>query len=345
MRLRDVIAAVIADHTNVRLIGTTTDAIATATMRAVANALGHGARDNDGRWSGQTEENPTAREILDGPGNDDFARRWSALVPCVDVIIDAEPYDPAMQMALDEVIARRVAAGQLPPTLRFWRWGSAAVVIGAYQSVRNEVDEQAAASAGFTVVRRVTGGGAMFVRPDETITYSLYVPSGFTAGLDAAASYRLCDAWAFDALHAIGIPAVPQPLNDIATVDGGKIGGAAQRRFPAPRRASDGSRGPGCILHHVTMAYDIDAELMTHVLRISGEKLVDKAVSSAKKRVTPLRTLTALSREAVVESMRDHALADIFSSRPSVLSADVIDEARFLAVDKYETREWTYRIT
>ncbi|WP_243386597.1 lipoate--protein ligase family protein [Bifidobacterium primatium] len=387
------VEAVIAAHPNARLVGTTADAIVTAALRAIANAsadiapAGGGCRQRRPGAAGHpkpADTKPSAgvsgtdTSIDSGPANpnphgeqhNDLTQRWSTLTPCVDVVIDAEPYNPAMQMALDEVIARRVAAGRMPPTLRFWRWGSPAVIIGAYQSVRNEVDEHAAAAAGFTVVRRMTGGGAMFVRPDDTITYSLYVPAGFTAGLTAGESYRLCDDWAFKALHAIGIPAVPQPLNDIATSDGGKIGGAAQRRFPAPRqvpghdehsmehpdrsvslqrpvageKGSAVTSGLGCILHHVTMAYDIDAELMTHVLHISKEKLVDKAVSSAKKRVTPLRTLTALSREAVVESMRDHALADIPSSRPSVLSADVIDEARSLAVGKYETREWTYRI-
>ncbi|MBW3087616.1 lipoate--protein ligase family protein [Bifidobacterium sp. 82T24] len=381
------IEAVIAGHPHTRLVGTTADAIVTATMRAIHNIVPAGNNTVSGpiniapaggvcrqRRRGMASgaksvdvavpdtgasvaPEPTDTKPADVKPAENLTERWSSLAPRVDVVIDAEPYAPPMQMALDEVIARRVAAGIQPPTLRFWRWGSPAVVIGAYQSVRNEVDGRAADLAGFTVVRRVTGGGAMFVRPDDTITYSLYVPESFTAGLDAAASYRLCDTWAFGALHAIGIPAVSQSLNDIATTDGGKIGGAAQRRFPAPRGSYGNhgpqnshdfgdphGHGPGCVLHHVTMAYDIDAGLMTRVLRISREKLVDKAVSSAKKRVTPLRTLTSLGRDVVVESMRAYALAHIPGAQPAHLPADVIDEAESLAGKKFENPDWTYRI-
>jgi lipoate-protein ligase A len=66
-------------------------------------------------------------------------------------------------MALDEVLTQRVGARERPPTLRFWPWAAPAVVLGRFQSVRNEVDEEAAREHGIRVVRRMTGGGAMFV--------------------------------------------------------------------------------------------------------------------------------------------------------------------------------------
>jgi lipoate---protein ligase len=56
-------------------------------------------------------------------------------------LIDGEPQPPAMHMALDEVLTRRVGAGERPPTLRFWRWAAPAVVLERFQCVRNEVDE------------------------------------------------------------------------------------------------------------------------------------------------------------------------------------------------------------
>ena len=71
--------------------------------------------------------------------------------------------------------------------------------------------------------------------------------------------------------------------NDIAS-QYGKIGGAAQRRFPV------GSGG--AVLHHVTMAYDIDAAKMSRVLNTSREKMSDKAVKSAVKRVDPMKSQT-----------------------------------------------------
>src|SRR5699024_120948 len=139
-----------------------------------------------------------------------------------------------------------------------------------------EVDAEAAARHGIEVVRRITGGGAMFVEPGDTITYSIYAPQSLVAGMNFQQAYAHMDEWVIEALGKVGINAWYQPLNDI-TSDGGKIGGAAQAR----RR--------GVVLHHVTMAYNIDADKMLQVLRIGREKLSDKGTTSAARRVDPLR--------------------------------------------------------
>lgn len=79
-------------------------------------------------------------------------------------------------MALDEVLTTEVASGRRKPTLRVWEWASPAVVIGRHQSLRNEVDSDAARRHGIEVVRRISGGGAMFIEPGNTITYSICAP-------------------------------------------------------------------------------------------------------------------------------------------------------------------------
>ena len=62
------------------------------------------------------------------------------------------------------------------------------------------------------------------------------------------------------------------------------------------------------ILHHVTLAYDIDAEKMTRVLNISREKMSDKAVKSAAKHVDPMRSQTGMGRDEVVARLVDAAV-------------------------------------
>lgn len=200
---------------------------------------------------------------------------------------------------IDEQWARDVASGDRPATVRFWEWAGPAVVVGRFQSIPDEVHEDEAAREHIAVVRRCTGGGAMFIEPGNTITYSLYAPLPFVDGIDVETSYRLCDQWLIDALRGLGVDARFAGLNDIASSHG-KIGGAAQRRFPAT------NGGPGAVLHHVTMAYDIDAEKMTRVLNTSAEKLSDKAVRSARKRVDPLRSQTGLARETIIERLIAH---------------------------------------
>src|SRR5690606_34509294 len=141
-------------------------------------------------------------------------------------LIRAGPQDPALHMALEEVLTAGVAAGRRPPTLRVWEWAAPAVIIGSFQSLRNEVDAEGARRHGIEVVRRISGGGAMFVEPGNTITYSLSVPEALVQGLSFQDSYAYLDDWVLGALGDMGIRAWYQPLNDIAT-DQGKIAGAA----------------------------------------------------------------------------------------------------------------------
>ncbi|MFD7322541.1 biotin/lipoate A/B protein ligase family protein [Streptomyces sp. NPDC059875] len=248
-------------------------------------------------------------------------------------LIHEPPQSPVLHMALDEVLTAEVASGRRPPTLRVWEWGAPAVVIGSFQSLRNEVDPEAAERHGFEVVRRISGGGAMFIEPGNTITYSLSVPDALVQGLSFTDSYAYLDDWVLGALGDMGVKAWYQPLNDIAT-DAGKIAGAAQKRMVA---------GEGAVLHHVTMAYDIDADKMTDVLRIGREKLSDKGTKSAKKRVDPLRRQTGLPREAVIERMIG-SFRDRYGLSEGRVTEEESARAEELAAAKFATKEWTARV-
>lgn len=242
-------------------------------------------------------------------------------------LIHGEPLSPPLHMALDAVLTDEVGASRRPPTLRIWEWSEPAVVIGRFQSLTNEVDLHAAQGHGIGVVRRLSGGGAMFIEPGNTITYSLYVPQALVHGMSFQESYAFLDAWVLQALRALGIKAWYQPLNDIAS-DGGKIGGAAQAR-----------RG-GAVLHHVTMAYDIDADKLEEVLRISREKLSDKGITSAKKRVDPLRRQTGLRRQDVIRCMIKTFTA-LYGLTPGTVSAHELELARAQVNDKFANDAWT----
>ena len=246
-------------------------------------------------------------------------------------VIPPKVLHPAMHVALDEVIAKEVAAGVRAPTLRFWDWDSPLVVIGSFQSVRNEVDPDGAAQHGIDVVRRVSGGGAMFMEPGNTITYSLVVPTSLVEGLSFERSYSFLDDWVIGALADVGVAAHFVPLNDIVS-DRGKIGGAAQKRFAA-----------GAVLHHVTMAYDIDAAKMLEVLRIGREKLSDKGTASANKRVDPMRSQTGLARDAILESFAT-SFARRYRTEDADYTVEELAEAQHLVDTKFATPEWTYRV-
>ncbi|WP_347107467.1 biotin/lipoate A/B protein ligase family protein [Paenarthrobacter sp. S56] len=275
------------------LFGFSADAVAVAVRRALSKASG---------WADH---------------------QWEVIPPSV--------LPTQVNVALDEVLAEEVGAGRRNPTLRFWDWEEPSVVIGSFQSVRNEVDPEGVTKHGITVVRRVSGGGAMFMEAGNCITYSLYVPQTLVDGISFADSYAFLDAWVMAALEKLGISAFYVPLNDIAT-DQGKIGGAAQKRL-----------ANGGMLHHVTMSYDIDADKMVEVLRIGKEKLSDKGTRSAKKRVDPLRRQTGLARADIIAAMQE-VFMERYGATVSGLSAAELEEARKRVGSKFGTDAWLNRV-
>jgi lipoate-protein ligase A len=246
-------------------------------------------------------------------------------------IIHGEAYEPLLQMALDQVLAEEVGAGRRKPTLRIWEWDKPGVVIGSFQSVKNEVDMDNANKYGFQVTRRISGGGAMFMEAGSVITYSIYAPSDLVHGMTFADSYAFLDEWVITALKSLGIEAFYQPLNDITSAKG-KIGGAAQKRL-----------GTGAVLHHVTMSYDMDGDKMVEVLRIGREKMSDKGTKSANKRVDPLRSQTGLSRAEIIDKMKA-TFVGLYGATDGEVTPDELAKARRLVDEKFATEEWLYRV-
>ncbi len=246
-------------------------------------------------------------------------------------IVHEKAVSPRMNLALDEVLTARVGEGRRRPTLRIWEWDQSAVVIGSFQSYRNEVDPEGAATHGFDVVRRISGGGAMMMAAGQIITYSLYVPASLVAGMTFADSYAFLDDWVLQALRAVGVDATYQPLNDIASPTG-KIGGAAQKRL-----------ANGGVLHHATISYDIDGQVMTEVLRIGREKLSDKGTTSAAKRVDPLRTQTGMARSEIIDQFiaTFRALTD---AEDGAITAEEYADAEALVESKFSTEAWLHRV-
>ncbi|MBX3015138.1 MAG: lipoate--protein ligase family protein [Caldilineaceae bacterium] len=90
------------------------------------------------------------------------------------LLIDPEPRSGAANMALDQAIALACAAGESPPTLRFYQWQPPAVSLGRHQAVA-DIDLAAVAEHGYDLVRRTTGGRAI-LHVDE-LTYAVAAPT------------------------------------------------------------------------------------------------------------------------------------------------------------------------
>jgi len=180
--------------------------------------------------------------------------------------------DAFVSMAIDEAILRLNAEGRVPNTVRFWRWLPSAVSLGCFQSVEREVDLAVAKRYGVDVVRRITGGGAVFHDYDGELTYSVVCKQGDVPD-DIIESYYLICSGLVRGFELLGLRAEFKPVNDVQ-VNGKKISGSAQTR----RWSS--------VLQHGTVLVSPDVRKMFELLRVSPEKISDKFIASAFERVT-----------------------------------------------------------
>jgi lipoate-protein ligase A len=245
-------------------------------------------------------------------------------------LIAASAQSAHMHMALDEVLLDAAIAERRRPLVRFWEWTERALVIGSHQSVMNEVDTEAARRLGFTVTRRMSGGGTMICEPGATITYSMYVPASAVADLSFRQSYAALDAWAVRAFNVIGVPASYREINDIISPRG-KIAGAAQAR----RR--------GFVLHHTTIAHTMDVAIVAQLIRVGRDRLSERGVRSAEKEVSPLSWFTPLECPQVTEHL-EASFAEDYNASVSELTLEELDLARRLVETKYATPAWINRL-
>ncbi len=193
----------------------------------------------------------------------------------------------AQNMAIDEAVLNAVAAGDSPATLRLYGWKPAALSIGYFQSLSEEVDLEACKKMGVEYVRRMTGGGAVF--HDEEITYSIHIPeracSELGVPLGILESYAAICEGVLKGVAEIGKPGEPAvagkfvPLNDlVAEFDG------AWRKFSGNAQ----TRKQGVIVQHGTILLKVDVEKMFSLLKVPSEKLKGKLIADIKERVTSL---------------------------------------------------------
>lgn len=168
-------------------------------------------------------------------------RGWRLLV--------SEPLDGAANMALDEAILLTRIEGGTPSTLRFFSWSSPTVSLGYGQRIDERIDLASCRRLGVGLVRRPTGGSAIYHDTAEReVTYSVVaLASDFEGAGDLLETYRWIGEGLTAGLRRLGIPAemVPVVSSDPSAlpafcfartgsyeieVGGKKLVGSAQRR-------------------------------------------------------------------------------------------------------------------
>ncbi len=249
-------------------------------------------------------------------------------------LIDLEVHSAFENMAIDEAIMLSMKEGKVSPTLRFYRWKPTAVSIGTFQGMNDEVDVDFCKSNNIDVIRRITGGGAVYHDYDGEITYSIILPKGHRlAPDDIVESYKVLCNGVIKGVKHLGIDADFKPINDVIS-HGKKISGNAQ------------TRRHSCLLQHGTVLLNLDVNMMFQALKVPIEKISDKMIADVKERVTSITDI--LNRNVGIEEVHT-ALKKGFSDAlqvklvPSILTNDEITSVKHLACEKYSTKEWNFK--
>lgn len=234
--------------------------------------------------------------------------------------------DAFSAMAIDEAVSESVASGK-NPTMRFWRWKPSAVSIGYFQGIEDEVNLDSCKTNEVDIVRRRTGGGAVYHDFDGEITYSVIGPEEiFPKGIRE--SYQLICGWVINGLSKIGIDAQFVPINDIV-VGQKKISGNAQ------------TRRNGVLLQHGTILYDVNVEKMFSLLKISKEKISDKMIKAVQERVTRVLDYNEVGIEELYKALLD-GFVEGKEFEIGSLTEEEIKRANELAKEKYSTHGWNF---
>ncbi len=238
--------------------------------------------------------------------------------------------DPFMNMAVEEAIPRMVGEGESPSTVRFWH-NSNTIVIGCFQSTRLEVNMEACKETKTEIVRRFTGGGAVY-HDSGNLNYAISLRKGhpLVPGQNLQSVFEKLSEGSVQGLRKLGVKAAFQPVNDIQ-VDGKKVSGAA------------GSIRWNTIFHHGCILVNSDLRILGKVLNVPKAKLEDRHVASVQKRVTTVRD--ELGRDVSTREVRDAIVGGIESCygvrvKSGVLTREELGLAEELYQTKYSRLEW-----
>ena len=243
-----------------------------------------------------------------------------------DVILMAVHYletgstDPCYNLALEQVVLEHRREGEW---LLLWQ-NANSIVVGLNQNTAEEINAAFVADHDITVVRRMTGGGAVY-HDLGNLNYSFITDIGDAEQL----SIRRFSEPVCRALAAMGVRAEIGGRNDIL-VDGKKISGVAQRIVG------------GRILHHGTLLFRSDPGMIAGALHVDPEKFQSKSAKSVRARVGNL--CDYLPDEISLRTFWDRILQEL--TRDGIireeLAAPELREIRKLADEKYRSWDWTY---
>ena len=228
--------------------------------------------------------------------------------------------DPCYNLAFEEYVLTNRLEGDY---LLLWQ-NDNTIVIGQNQNAEAEINRAFVEEHGIHVVRRTTGGGAVY-HDMGNLNYSFITDAGDAERL----TMERFTVPIVNALQGLGLRAEASGRNDIL-VEGKKVSGTAQRLFR------------NRILHHGTLLFDANPGMVAGALQVAPEKFRSKSAKSVRSRIGNIREFlgTDMDLPTFWEYLKTALAGDGLVA--GTLSCEELEGVNALKQSKYDTWEWNF---
>ncbi|MEW4353791.1 lipoate--protein ligase [Streptococcus pneumoniae] len=231
--------------------------------------------------------------------------------------------DTAYNIALEEYAFKQL----LDEDMIFLLWiNKPSIIVGRHQNTIEEINRDFVRENGIEVVRRISGGGAVY-HDYNNLNYTIISKESE----DRAFDFKSFSIPVIKTLESLGVKAEFTGRNDLE-IDGKKFCGNAQAYIN------------GRIMHHGCLLFDVDLSVLSKALKVSKDKIESKGVKSVRARVTNI--IDELPEKITVEAFRD-LLLDYMKKEYPDMTEYIFSEEEIAAIEKTKAEkfgnwDWNY---
>ncbi|HCI80584.1 MAG TPA: lipoate--protein ligase family protein [Ktedonobacter sp.] len=260
-------------------------------------------------------------------------------------LIVTDPMDAALNMAIDEAILTHYLRGDVPATLRAFRWQRPSISLGRFQSVEREIELERCQEHGIVLVRRPTGGRAVYHRDD--FTYSIVIGKRDNVPTGVVAAYAYLAQGLLAALGHLGIEAIMSEEHVSKNPSAACFASSTQADLTASGFKVVGSAQvwkDDALLQQGSLPLDDHTDEFFSFLRYPSHEARAQAITSYREATTPLHTfaptVSATWNEVLVAFHKGFAEALDTPFVPGALLDSELALAHQLVAEKYSTLVW-----